>query len=153
MAANVLCVVEVFSLPECYWSSTLSWPWETFGTKVKLCWDIILSHHTLLATIHKLLLLYNHVKFQFWWTFFDPVLQSTWNNFLTKFKRFYTKNIYILLCLKYAKVNSEVTSAAQANGVESACIVCITFGIILTCSCMLWKFRSNARSLTSYCQA
>ena len=152
MAANVLCV-EVLSLPECYWSSTLSWPWETLGTNVKLCWYIILSHHTLNATIHKLLLLYNHIKCQFWLTFVDPVLQSTWSNFITKFKRFYTENIYILLCLKYTKENSEVTSAAQTNGVEGTCIVCITFGIILTCSCMLWKFRSNVWFLTSYCQA
>jgi hypothetical protein len=152
MAVNVLCV-EVLSLPEYYWSSTLSWPWKTFGTNAKLCCDVILSHHILLATIHKLLLLYNHIKFQFSWTFFDTELQSTWSNFITNLKRLYTENIYILLCLKYTKKNSEVTSDAQANGVDIACIVCIIFGIILTRSCMLWKFRLNAWSLTSYCQA
>jgi hypothetical protein len=102
----------------------------SFGTNVKFGNNLILSHRTLPATVHKFLLLCNHLKLQLYW-FLIQYCNMTWSYFITCFKWFYTENEHNLPHLKYTNKERERDSDHQAHGVRSACMVCMSFGFTL----------------------
>jgi len=106
----------------------------SFGTNVKFGNNLILSHHTLPATICKFLLLYDRLRLQFYW-FLIQYCNMTWSYFVTYFKWFYTENKHNLLHLKYINKEREIQTTRYMDwGVHEWC-ACLGFTLVFP-----WRF-------------
>jgi hypothetical protein len=97
-----------------------------------------LSYYTLPATVHKFLLLYDHLKLQLCW-FLIQYCNTTGSYFFTYFKWFYTENKHSISSISTRvrfRLLTGITLAAQAHGVRSAWMVLgslLYFRVILVC--------------------
>jgi hypothetical protein len=107
---------------------------KTFGTNVKLCWLTCPLHthththtHPSLAAVNTFL----SVKFQFWWTVFDP--ESISSPIFSGSAQTLNATYFIWSRAMREAWLTQLTSipAAQTLGVWSACVMYITFGLTL----------------------
>ena len=123
----------------------------SFGTNVIFGNNLILSHHTLPATILKFLLLYDHLRLQFCW-FLIQYCNMTWSYFVTYFKWFYTGNKHNLLHLKYTNKEKEIQTTRRVEwGVHEWC-ACLLVSLLYFRDVLVCMFVSAvARVGVSYC--
>ena len=104
----------------------------SFGTNVKFGNNLILGYHTLSATIHKFMLLHDHLTLQLCW-FLIQYCNTTWSYFIAYFKWFNTENKHNLLHLKFTnKERENQTTRHMEWGVHEWC-ACLLVSLLYCC--------------------